>query len=104
MLALLIAILPAVSGGAELGRLFFSAQEREHLDQLRRGEPASPHEPRMGSHVITGYVERSDGRGTVWIDGRAIPIKGASAERLLKPDGVRDYSRATPGVKARRAH
>ncbi len=99
LLALLVALAPAMCGAAELGRLFYSAQERAHLDELRRGDPALPAPRRVGSHVITGYVERSDGRGTVWVDGRPVPVTGEAQAKLLDPARVRDYSQARPALR-----
>lgn len=77
----------------ELGTLFFSPEERARLDQQRRGDlepppkaaaatehgrPAAPARP----PVLTGYVQRSDGRDTVWINGRAVVTTGPQAGAL----------------------
>lgn len=78
----------------ELGTLFTTPQERARLDKLRRGEPVTPvneagvvsrHKP-----SITGYVQRSDGRDTVWIDGRPVVVAGPAA-RALEPGIVRSH-------------
>jgi hypothetical protein len=78
----------------ELGTLFTTPAERARLDRLRRGEPVTPpteagvvsrHKP-----SITGYVQRSDGRNTVWIDGR--PVVLASPGKALEPGIVRPQS------------
>ena len=76
-----------------LGTLFTTPEERARLDQLRRGEPvgaeplARAHEPR-----ITGFVKRSDGRNTVWIDGLAVPVRSREAERALETGSVSGYA------------
>jgi hypothetical protein len=93
---LLASLLLAAScaGAAELGTLFSSPAERTRLDRLRRGEPA-PQAQSMegeGAHAITGYVKRSDGRGTVWVDGVPIVLANPSAAPGLDPRSVRAYS------------
>jgi len=84
--------------GDDLGTLFFSPEERARLDQQRRGElappakaaattepgrPAAPARP----PVLTGYVQRSDGRDTVWIDGRPV-VTTAPQASTLEPSRV----------------
>ena len=96
--------LPAMS--ADLGTLFHSAEERSRLDALRRGEPATPAvstapAPRVHTPEVTGFVKRSDGRNTVWIDGRAIaaPASPRTAP-LFDPRAVRDLDQdAPPNIK-----
>lgn len=75
---------------AEFGTLFHTPQERARLDQLRRGEPVEQAmgEPRRGE--LTGFVKRSDGRGTVWIDGVPMAVSPTTAP-LLQPRSVRGY-------------
>jgi hypothetical protein len=82
----LIAALLSMAGSAlaagELRTLFHTAQERERLDRVRRGEP--PEAPSAKTNVtpaVTGFVKRSDGQSTVWIDGRR--VTGLEADRLL---------------------
>lgn len=90
---LLVAALLAAAGAgaAELGTLFHSPEERARLDRLRRGD-ASVGEARDGPHAITGYVKRSDGRSTVWIDGVPVQVPTSRAAPLLDPGTVRGYS------------
>jgi hypothetical protein len=74
---------------AQLRTLFHSAAEREELDRIRRGDP--PQEvasSKRGPPVVTGFVKRSDGRDTVWLDGRA--VTGAEAKRLAETAKARD--------------
>lgn len=77
-----------------LETLFHTPQERERLDRLRRGEPVaampSAGEPVRGRE-ITGYVKRSDGRGTAFIDGVPVPVDPRGAA-LLEPGAVRAYA------------
>jgi len=100
--ALLVLALPAMP--AELGTLFHTAEERARLDALRRGEPAtppatatSPIAPRPSVPEVTGFVKRSDGRNTVWIDGRAITApSNAKTAPLFDPRVVRDLEQNAP--------
>ena len=54
------------------GRLFYSAQERQRLDNARKrglvvGDTGSPTE--TPPSVLNGFVKRSDGNTAVWVDG-----------------------------------
>jgi hypothetical protein len=78
--ALLLALALAAAGSAsaqELGRLFFTPQERSALEARRKAgvpdKPAAPAAPPAPSVRFDGYVKRSDGRPTFWIDGEAVP-------------------------------
>ncbi len=74
------------------GTLFYSPQERERLDKLRRGEPPEPVAASgpvaSRNPVVTGYVQRSDGRNTVWIDGRAVAVASPKAAPIFDPSVV----------------
>ena len=97
--ALLLAL--GAAHAEDLGTLFYSPAEREHLDRERRGEaveqPAG--EPLAREHAITGFVKRSDGRGTVWIDGRPVRVTDPKSERVFDPHSVRAYSKSADAVK-----
>jgi hypothetical protein len=86
--AILFVVLLAagIAGAAEpaFGTLFFSAEERGRLDRLRRGESEPAAAPAQGEgSAVTGFVKRSDGRHTVWIDGRAVSVRGPQAAEML---------------------
>ncbi|MGH8602096.1 MAG: hypothetical protein ACREXR_04765 [Gammaproteobacteria bacterium] len=82
---IVICATPMVVKGAELGRLFTTPQERAALDKLRREGPkpvAAPEDimpsvtPEPISEAqppqpitVNGFVKRSDGANTVWING-----------------------------------
>ena len=89
--ALLLAAVAMHAAAEELGTLFNTPQERARLDRLRRGEPVNTAQAgtaaRSITHrpVVTGYVQRSDGRNTVWIDGRPVLVATPNASRLLDP-------------------
>jgi hypothetical protein len=99
--ALALALLLAgTAHGADLGRLFYSPAEREQLDRLRRGEPAqATASAAKGGHAVTGFVQRSDGRGVVWIDGRPVEVSGRDAKRVFDPRAVSAYSESADAVK-----
>jgi hypothetical protein len=99
-------ILPALA--VDFGTLFNSPEERARLDRLRRGEPDAPpaaFEPHGPNPLVTGYVTRSDGRDTVWIDGRPVVMSGSEAEAVLKstPMGAPPIPPGSVKVDKRRA-
>ena len=87
---------------AELGTLFHSSEERARLDRLRRGEPAttasaSPaYVPDPVTPEVTGFVRRSDGRNTLWIDGRPVATTNPKNAPLFDPRLVRDMEPQLP--------
>ena len=89
---LVIAALALAAAGVhatELRTLFHSAAERQRLDALRRGEPPeSAAATRRAPAVVGGFVKRSDGRNTAWVDGKR--MTGSSAAPWLDPAQVRD--------------
>lgn len=88
-LGLVLAALHAPA--ADFGTLLTTPQERERLERLRRGEPDAPAAAvaaRSGPGQVTGFVKRSDGRGTLWIDGLPMDVNNARAVPLLEPGAV----------------
>ena len=87
----------AAPGSAELGRLFFTPQQRQDLERKRAGNRAEKKTPpvRKGSISVEGKVERSSGRNAAWInDSLQYGGKtGSDAERVT----VVPYAGA-PGV------
>lgn len=93
LLALALCTAPAASA-AEIafGTLFHTPEERARLDRMRRGEPEQPAAPAPGGQsVVTGFVKRSDGRHTVWIDGSPVTLRGPQAANVLDPRAVSAY-------------
>lgn len=86
-------LLAGSAGAQELGTLFHSAEERARLDRLRRGEVIEDGAPVPVKPEITGYVRRSDGRGTVWINGVPLVVADPKARSLLEPGAVRPRGR-----------
>jgi hypothetical protein len=72
-LALLLACLaaPAAANAEELGRLFFTPQQRQDLDRRRASNRAEEKAAQVqkGPLTIEGHVQRSSGRTTTWING-----------------------------------
>ena len=92
--ALALALAAAGAAADDLGTLFFTAEERARLDKLRRGEPAAEHgSGTSGSakRALTGFVQRSDGRTTVWIDGNPVPLNSPRNAKL-DPKAVQAYA------------
>lgn len=60
----------------ELGRLFFTQEQRASLDRQRqRGQPASA--PFAAEALrLDGFVLRSDGHRTFWVNGSILPPGG----------------------------
>jgi|SRR5688572_3534928 len=95
LVALALCALATTAGAAQLDRLFHTPEERDRLDRLRRGEPVATaagtaNEPARRKE-LTGFVKRSDGRGTAFIDGIAVPVERNDAP-LLDPKSVRAYA------------
>ena len=81
----------------ELGRLFFTPEQREALDARRKArlpdKPAAAVVPPSPTTRVDGQVKRSSGKSTVWVDGFAVP-DGTQPEGLRVRRGG-DPSRVT---------
>lgn len=99
--------LATVVSAQEIGRLFFSPEQRAALDARRKArvpdKPAAAPIVASPTTRLDGYVRRSDGRATVWVngaqadeaspqaDGRVPVVVGESEARVrLKPGEVLD--------------
>ena len=84
-LLLLLALGPAASQAQELGRLFFTPEQRASLDARRKARvPDKPAAVVVASPVtrVDGYVKRSAGPSTVWINGESVPENAPEAPRI----------------------
>lgn len=90
-LAIVLVALSGVAGAQELGTLFHTPKEREVLDRMRRGEPAERAAFTRPDPVVTGYVKRSDGKSTVFLDKQPYPSRNERVQRLLEPTIVERY-------------
>jgi hypothetical protein len=91
--AFMAAPFPALAQSRELGTLFFTPDERSQLDRIRRGDPAG-NAARRGEPIVNGFVKRSDGQGTIWIDGREIDVTSQKATATLQPGIVGSLNEA----------
>jgi len=71
LLAVLAALTCGRAAGAaqELGRLFFTPQQREDLDRRRATNAQEALVTRESSLTVNGHVSRSSGKTTTWING-----------------------------------
>jgi len=84
--ATLLALAAPAAHAVDFATLFTSSEERARLDRLRRGEPdtARGAPSQSADPAVTGYVRRSDGRNTVWIDGRPVVVSSPEAAALVE--------------------
>jgi hypothetical protein len=85
MILLAVSLLsPLAAGAQQLGRLFFTPDQREALDARRRAGVQDRAAPLAisPSTRVDGVVVRSQGKSTIWLDGTAIPDG-------VRPDGIR---------------
>jgi hypothetical protein len=69
----------------ELGRLFFTPEQRQALDARRRARmPDRPSAPMVTSPTtrLDGYVQRGNGKSTVFVNGEAVPESAPEAPRI----------------------
>jgi hypothetical protein len=85
----------------QLGTLFLSAKERETLDRQRRGDAVATEGQgtvaiEKRDPVITGYVKRSDGKSTVFLDRRPYRTTNETIQHRLEPRIVERYEEPAP--------
>jgi hypothetical protein len=76
---------PSVGIAQELGRLFFTPEQREALDSRRKARvPDKPAAAMVVSPTtrVDGFVKRSAGPSTVWVNGEALPEGSGDAPRI----------------------
>ncbi len=83
--------LSAAASAQELGTLFLTPKEREALDRLRRGEPAAQAGIERPDPAVTGFVKRSDGKSTVFLDKQPYPVTNPRIQQMLDPRIVERY-------------
>ena len=86
---------PAVA--EELGRLFFTPEQRSTLDARRKARiPDKPAALAVESPVtrVDGFVSRGGGKSTVWVNGEAVP-DGTNPEGLKVRPRRSDAGRVT---------
>jgi len=94
--AALLLLCAGQAAAQELGRLFFTPEQRAALDARRASRLPDTPAPVLAASPTTridGYVKRSAGKSTVWVDGQAVP-EGTQPEGLRLRRGD-DPSRVT---------
>jgi hypothetical protein len=88
LLGLWLTAAASASGAQEFGRLFFTPEQRAALDARRKARvpdrPAASPAAASPTTRLDGYVVRSGGRSTVWVNGE--PLQDGSAEALRDPN------------------
>jgi hypothetical protein len=62
---------PAAAAADELGRLFFTPEQRQDLDRRRATNRAEEEAPQIkeGPLTLDGHVQRSSGKTATWVNG-----------------------------------
>lgn len=85
-LGLLLALMALPAASQELGRLFFTPEQREQLDARRKArvpdKPAAAPVVASPTTRLDGYVKRSGGPSTVFINGEPVTEGSAEAPRI----------------------
>jgi hypothetical protein len=84
VLAALLVALAAPLEAQELGRLFFTPEQRAALDARRKARVPDKPAAAVVAPVtrLDGYVKRSGGPPTVWINGESVPDNAPEAPRI----------------------
>ena len=83
---LILGGMTAPCASQDIGRLFFTPEQRAALDGRRKAR--MPDKPSAVPIVVSpttrldGFVRRSDGRSTVWVNGEALGESGPDAPRI----------------------
>ena len=83
VLALLLATAPCKA--QEVGRLFFTPEQRAALDARRKARvPDKPAAAVVASPTtrVDGFVKRSSGPSTVWVNGEPLPEGSGDLPRI----------------------
>lgn len=90
MLFIFLQTIGTLSWADELGRLFFTPQQRAQLEQAQSGNGVTRHEV-----MVNGIVQKHGGNRTVWIDGVAQPA-GRSDEQSPESFSVKALGQHQP--------
>ena len=106
LVALALVLAPAIAAAQELGRLFFTPQQRSALDERRRARvPDKPTAAAVAAPVtrVDGYVQRSGGPSTVWINGDPLGESAPEAPRIdsRTPSGSVSITVGESGARTR---
>jgi hypothetical protein len=78
------ALLAPALGAQELGRLFFTPEQRAALDARRKARVPDRAAPLVAAPLtrVDGYVKRSTGPSTVWVNGESMTENAPEAPRI----------------------
>ena len=84
LITLVVALTPPPVQAQELGRLFFTPEQRAALDARRKARAPDKPAAAVAAPVtrLDGYVKRSGGPPTVWINGESVPDNAPEAPRI----------------------
>ena len=89
MKRVLLVLLVAFAGtcdAQDIGRLFFTAEQRNALDARRKArvpdKPTAVPQAASPTTRLDGFVRRSQGRSTVWVNGESLGESGPEAPRI----------------------
>lgn len=87
LLIVLVSAFSLPASAQQLGKLFFTPEQRATLEQLKQ-TPATPSAPAVTSDTITvnGMVQRSDGSNILWINNAQQSV--TSGAKGLDPKAV----------------
>jgi hypothetical protein len=106
-IAFALCVAPAIAAAQEFGRLFFTPQQRSALDERRRARvPDKPAAAVVATPVtrVDGYVKRSAGPSTVWINGDPVSETAPEAPRIdttRTPSGEVSITLGESGARTR---
>ncbi len=107
--ALGITLAGAASAQAqELGRLFFTPEQRAALDARRKArvpdKPAATPVTESPITRINGAVQRGGGKSTVWVDGQMIPEDAQADSARVTPRGPNSGRVSIPAGEGAQRH
>ena len=104
--ALLLLLLAQAVEAQEIGRLFLTPEQRATLDARRRARvPDKPAAAPVAASPVTrvdGYVRRSGGPPTVWINGESVTDTAPEGGRVAVDAGDGRRARLKPGESVER--
>jgi hypothetical protein len=103
MVLLVLALAAAAAQAEELGRLFFTPEQRAALDARRRARVPDNPASVVASPVtrVDGFVKRSAGPSTIWINGEWTTENAPEAPRLAEPSPGVSVSSGENGARVR---
>jgi len=100
LLGVLVLLASAAASAQELGRLFFTPDQRAALDARRKArvpdKPAAVPQAEQPVTRVDGAVRRSGGRSTVWVNGEPIPENPRADGARLQTKGAKAGSVSIP--------